>query len=65
MHKIKIDDNARILIDDYNYILQYKVPKGDFRGVKGVGFKWELGGYFADLVSLAQDYVLTAPSKQK
>lgn len=65
MHKIKIDDTSRIIIDDYSYILEYKTPKGDFRGVKGVGFKWELGGYFPDLVSLAQDYVLNAPIKQK
>ena len=65
MHKIKIDENARIIIEDLNYTLEYRVPKGDFQGKKGIGFKWQVGGYFPDLVSLAQDYVLNAPSKQK
>lgn len=65
MQKIKIDETSRITIDDHSYILEYKTPKGEFRGKQGIGFKWDIAGYFPDLVSLVQDYVINAPVKQK
>ena len=65
MNKVKIDKNSRVLIEDNNYTLEYRVPKGDFRGKKGVGFKWQLGGYFPTMEQLLNDWVRNAPSKQK
>jgi hypothetical protein len=62
MNYIKIDENARILIEDNNYTLEYKVAKGDFQGKKGIGFHWVLGGYFHTLDTLLKDYVINAPS---
>jgi hypothetical protein len=65
MAYIKIDDHARMLIEDNNYILEWKVPKGDFQGKKGIGFHWILGGYFPSVDSLLKDYVINRPSHQK
>jgi hypothetical protein len=62
MNYIKIADNARMLIEDSNYTLEWKIPKGDFQGKKGIGFKWDLGGYFPTLDTLLKDYVINAPS---
>jgi len=65
MKTIKIDKNSRIKLDEFNYILEYRIPKGDFGEKKGIGFKWELGGYFPTLEVLAQDYVSNAPLRLK
>ena len=62
MNNIKIDENTRMLIEDNNYTLEYRVPKGEFMGKKAVGFKWVLGGYFPTLDTLLQDYIKNAPS---
>lgn len=62
MNYIKIDENSRILIEDNNYTLEYRVAKGDFQGKKGIGFHWVLGGYFPTLDSLLKDWVTNAPS---
>jgi len=64
MGYIKISETARMLLEDNNYTLEYKVPKGDFQGKKGIGFKWEIGGYFNSLDHLLQDWVRNAPSHQ-
>ena len=58
---IKIDDFSRIRCEEDNYVLEYKVEKGIFKGVKAVGLKWQVGGYFPTLVSLAEDWVSNAP----
>lgn len=54
-----------MLIEDNNYTLEWKVPKGDFQGKQGIGFKWDLGGYFPTLDSLLKDFVINAPSHAK
>ena len=61
---VKIDENSRMICEDANYTLEYRVPKGDFQGKKGIGFKWEINGYFPTVESLLQDWVRNAPSKQ-
>lgn len=65
MGYVKIDENSRMLCEDNNYTLEIRKPKGDFNGTKGVGFKWEINGYFPTLESLLNDWVQNAPSRQK
>jgi len=65
MNYIKIDEETRFKCEDNNYTLELKVPKGDFQGKKGIGFKWEINGYFASLESMLNDWVQNAPSRQK
>lgn len=66
MSYIKIDENARMLVEDNNYVLEWKVKSG----VRPDGteptkeFKWVLGGYFPELDALLRDYVKNAPSHQ-
>jgi hypothetical protein len=65
MGYIKIEDHARMLIEDNNYTLEWRIPKGDFQGKKGIGFTWQLGGYFQSLDALLKDYVINRPSHLK
>ena len=65
MKPVKIDDTTRMFVEDDNYTLEYKVPKGDFGEKKGTGFKWVLGGYFATIDQILYDYCKNAPSHQK
>lgn len=65
MQTIKIDENSRILIEEDNYTLEYRIPKGEFQGKKGLGFRWIIGGYFPTLDSALKDWVINAPSHQK
>ena len=65
MNYIKIEEHARLLIEDNNYTLEWKVPKGEFQGKKGIGFRWELGGYFPDMASMCMDYIKNRPSHLK
>jgi len=62
MKHIKIDDKSRFSCEHDNYVLEYEVPKGDFGAKKGVGFKWEIDGYFPTLEQLLNDWVRNAPS---
>lgn len=62
MKYIKIDDNSRFSCEDSNYILEYRIKKGDFQGKKGVGFKWDIAGYFPNIDTLLNDWVTNAPS---
>ena len=53
---IPIDDNARIVIDSLNYILQYKRNSRD-------KITWRTAGYFPDLTSLSLEYINSAPQR--
>lgn len=53
---IPIDNNARIVIELENYILQYR------RKSKSQ-ISWRTAGYFPDLVSLATEYLNNAPKR--
>ena len=67
MNKVKIDDTTRILVEDDNYTLEYKVKSGlKPDGTKSTKeFKWVLGGYFPTIEQVLNDYVKNAPSHQK
>lgn len=51
-----LDDNARIVIESENYILEYRRKSKD-------KITWRIGGYYPDLISLATDYVNSAPQR--
>ncbi|PIU07791.1 MAG: hypothetical protein COZ85_00460 [Candidatus Moranbacteria bacterium CG_4_8_14_3_um_filter_34_16] len=53
---IPIDDNAQIVIEPENYILQYR------RKSKSQ-ISWRTAGYFSDLISLATEYLNEAPKR--
>jgi hypothetical protein len=67
MNYIKIDENARMLLEDANYTLEWKVKSGIRPDGKKSSseFKWVLGGYFPTLASLCQDYISNAPRHLK
>jgi hypothetical protein len=67
MQTIKIDENSRILLEEDNYTLEYRVKSGMTPEGKAPikEFKWIIGGYFPTLASLATDWVSNAPSHQK
>ena len=66
MNYIKIDENSRILLEDNNYTLEYRVKTGlKPDGTKSLKeFKWILGGYYPTLASLCTSWVENAPSHQ-
>ena len=51
---ITIDENTRIVIESFNYMLQY-------RRQSKTKISWRRGGYFPDLISLSTEYVNSAP----
>jgi len=53
---IRLEDNAQIAIEHLNYVLQYR------RKSKGLK-TWRTVGYFPDLVSLATEYLNSAPTR--
>jgi hypothetical protein len=52
---ILIDEKSRIKIIKDNFILQYKIKTRNKR------IAWHTDGYFADLTSLANEYINNAP----
>ncbi len=62
--KIKIDKNSRIVLQDNNYKLEYRVKcKEKPDGAKPVNdYRWELGGYFRTLDNLAESWIDNYPS---
>ena len=56
-HLIKIDEEARIKVEDNNYTLQYKRKNGKDEN------RWDVGGYFSTVESLLKDYVTNAPAR--
>lgn len=66
MNYIKIDESSRILLEDSNYTLEYRVKSGIQPGGKKATkeFRWIIGGYFPSLDSLLQDWVCNAPARQ-
>jgi hypothetical protein len=51
---IHLDENARIVIDSGNYILQY-------RRKSETQISWRRGKYFSDLTSLCLEYLNSSP----
>ena len=59
MKYIKIDENSRMLLEDNNYTLQYRVKDST---AKDEEKRWSVGGYFPTLDTLLQDWVINAPA---
>jgi len=57
---IKIDENAKIVIDDNNYTLYYRRTNSKTSVQRK---QWTLGGYFPTLESLLKDWVTNAPAR--
>lgn len=53
---IPLEDNARIVIEPENYILEYRRKSKD-------KITWRIGGYYSNLVSLATEYLNAAPQR--
>ena len=60
--RIKIDENSKIVIEDNNYILFYRVQDSKAKDERK---KWAVAGYFPDLASLSQDWVKNAPARDR
>ena len=60
-HRINIDKNSRLFIEDNNYTLEYRQKPKD----GGEGKNWRVGGYFPTLESLVKDWVINAPSRSE
>jgi len=64
--QIQIDESSRITIDVDNYKLEYRIKNSKKDGSKPVReFRWELGGYFQSLGSLAEDWLENAPARSE
>jgi len=66
-HLISIDEDSRIRIEENNYTLEYRVKVGlKPDGTKSdKEFRWIVGGYFPDLVSLSIDWINNVPARRK
>jgi hypothetical protein len=53
---IPIDDNARIIVDPKNYILEYRRKSKN-------QISWRVAGYYTNLTSLCLDYLNSAPRR--
>lgn len=62
-NKIEIDKNTKIVIEPDNYVLKRRIKlELTPGGTKPVNeYAWKIDGYFGNLVSLAQDYINSAP----
>jgi hypothetical protein len=56
---IPIDKNSKIELEHDNYILYYRIKDSK---AKNEGKKWVIGGYFPNLDTLLQDWVVNAPA---
>jgi len=58
MKYIKIDENSKMIVDDNNYTLYYKIKDSKAKE----GKNWRVGGYFPTMESLLNDWVTNAPA---
>ena len=67
MSYIKIDKDSRMLIENNNYILEYRVKAGKAPGGADPKeeYKWQVDGYFPTLDVLLKDWVANAPYRSK